>query len=95
MISSPPNPKPSDIRMTLFREARIRPQRWHRYGPEVPPRPAIVRFQDDTVYTDPTNWHHYDEPKEMGEDRKNNNPTREQKQDNVYYEPMENKETIV
>ena len=58
----------------------MRPQGWPRSAaPEVPLRPAIkeghVKFQEEGVYTDPIGWHLYDEPKEEGEDRKNNNPT--------------------
>ena len=67
-------PKPSEIRKTLWREARMRPQGWPRSaGPEVPPRPTNVKFQDDTVYTDPIDMHLYDEPREEGEDRKDKN----------------------
>ena len=87
MISSPLTP--SEIKKTLLRAG------WPRSGPEVAPTPANVRFQDDTLYTNPIDRHLYDEPKELGGDRKNDNPPREQEQDNGHYEPMENKETVV
>ena len=73
----------------------MRPQGCPSSGPDVTPRAATVRFQDDTIYTDPIDRHLYDEPKEVGEDRKNDNSPREQEQDNGHYEPMENKKTIV
>ena len=54
---SPLAPKPSDIRKTIWREAKMRPQGWPRSaGPDVPLRPAIkedhVRIQEEGVYMD-------------------------------------------
>ena len=95
MIFSPKTPKPSEIRKTLFREAKVGPQGWIRSGPEVPPRPTNMKFHDNTVYTDPINRHLYDELREVGENTMNNNPQREQKQDDGHYEPVENRETVV
>ena len=95
MTSSPPTPKPSEIRKNLWREARMRPQGWPRSAePEISQRPANLKFQDDAVYTNPIDRHLYDEPREEGEDRNNNNPLREE-EDNGHYELMENKETMV
>ena len=95
MIYLPKTPKPSEIRKTLFREAKMRPQGWLTSGPEVPPRPTNTTFHDDMVYTDPINRYLYNKLKEVGEDTVNNNLQREQKQDNGHYEPIENKETMV
>ena len=95
MISSPPIPKPGEIWKALLREARMRPLGWPRGGPEVSPRPANTRFEDDTIYTNPIDRHLYDKPKEVGEDTMNNNLQREQKQDNGHHEPIENKETML
>ena len=57
-------------------------------------RPTNVKFQEEKeVYTDPIDGHLYNETREEGDNRKNNNPPREE-QVNGYYEPMENKETM-
>ena len=96
-MQSPPVPKPSKIRKTILREARMRLQGWPRSAePEVPLRLAIKESHVGTqegVYIDPIDQHLYDEPKEEGEDRKNNIPQREE-EDNRYYKPMEKETTV-